>query len=60
MPDITFPTHMPPVAGVDIGGTKVAVSVADGRGVRGTLSQPTAVRGGRDALALQVVDLVLP
>ena len=55
MPDITFPTHMPPVAGVDIGGTKVAVSVADGRGVRGKLSQPTAVRGGRDALALQVV-----
>jgi hypothetical protein len=31
----------------------VAVSVADGRGVRGKLSQPTAVRGGRDALALR-------
>ena len=58
MTDITFPTHMPPVAGVDIGGTKVAVSVADGRGVRGKLSQPTAVRGGRDALAAQVVDMV--
>ena len=39
MPDITFPSHMPPVAGVDIGGTKVAVSVADGRGVRGSLSR---------------------
>ena len=58
MTDIRFPTHMPPVAGVDIGGTKVAVSVADGHGVRGKLSQPTAIRGGRDALALQVQDLV--
>ena len=58
MTDIRFPTHMLPVAGVDIGGTKVAVSVADARGVRGKLSQPTAIRGGRDALALQVQDLV--
>jgi len=48
----------PPVAAVDIGGTKVAVSIADARGVRGRVTEPTAKEGANDALALQVIRLV--
>jgi glucokinase len=47
-----------PVACVDIGGTKVAVSVADEHGVHAKLSEPTATRGNPDALALQIIRLV--
>lgn len=47
-----------PVACVDIGGTKVAVSVADEQGVRGKISEPTAKEGNNDALALQIMRLV--
>lgn len=47
-----------PVAGVDIGGTKVAVSLVDAQGVRGRVTEPTTKVGGRDALALQVIRLV--
>lgn len=47
-----------PVACIDIGGTKVAVSVADQRGVRGWVSEPTAKEGAPDALAVQVIRLV--
>ncbi len=43
---------------VDIGGTKVAVSVADARGLRGRVSEPTATHGGNDALAVQVLRLI--
>jgi len=57
-PQIVFPAAMAPVACVDIGGTKVAVSVADGRGVRGKVTEPTAKVGSRDALAAQIVRLV--
>jgi len=43
---------------VDIGGTKVAVSVADARGLRGRVSEPTATHGGNDALGVQVLRLI--
>ncbi|MGQ0710391.1 MAG: ROK family protein [Rhodoferax sp.] len=47
-----------PVACVDIGGTKVAVSIADAQGVRGKVAEPTAKEGGNDALAQQIIRLV--
>lgn len=47
-----------PVACVDIGGTKVAVSVVDAAGVRGRVSEPTAKEGANDALALQIIRLI--
>jgi glucokinase len=53
-----LPTGAAPVACVDIGGTKVAVSVADVLGVRGRVSEPTAKEGAHDALALQIIRLV--
>ncbi|MCB2041659.1 MAG: ROK family protein, partial [Rhodoferax sp.] len=43
---------------VDVGGTKVAVSVADARGLRGRVVEPTAKTGGNDALGLQVLRLI--
>lgn len=43
---------------VDIGGTKVAVSVADARGMRGRVAEPTAKSGANDALARQVLRLI--
>lgn len=57
-PSISFPATMAPVACVDIGGTKVAVSVADGQGVRGKVTEPTATVGDRGALAAQIIRLV--
>ncbi len=53
-----MPADAPPVACVDIGGTKVAVSIADAQGVRGRISEPTAKEGANDALALQIIRLV--
>lgn len=54
--------HLPegaaPVACVDIGGTKVAVSIADAQGVRGRVVEPTAKEGANDALALQIIRLI--
>ncbi len=47
-----------PAACVDVGGTKVAVSVADRRGLRGQLTEPTEKRGTNDALARQVVRMI--
>ncbi|TAM33862.1 MAG: ROK family protein [Burkholderiaceae bacterium] len=47
-----------PVACVDVGGTKVAVSVADRRGLHGQLTEPTEKKGSNDALAQQVVRMV--
>ena len=57
-PSIVFPPSMAPVACVDIGGTKVAVSVADGQGVRAKVAEPTATVGDRGALAAQIIRLV--
>jgi glucokinase len=47
-----------PVACVDIGGTKVAVSVADAHGVRGKVAEPTAKEGNHGALAAQIIRMV--
>lgn len=49
---------MATVACVDIGGTKVAVSIADARGVRGKVAEPTAKEGDNNALAAQIIRLV--
>jgi len=57
-PTIQLPAGAKPVACVDIGGTKVAVSVADEHGVRGKVSEPTAKEGSNDALAQQIIRLV--
>ena len=45
---------------IDIGGTKVAVSLADGSGTTpiGRRAEPTATTGDRGALARQIVRLV--
>jgi glucokinase len=57
-PSIHLPHGAAPVACVDVGGTKVAVSVADEHGVRGKIAEPTAKEGNNDALALQIIRLV--
>ena len=57
-PLIHFSPSMAPVACVDIGGTKVSVSVADADGVRGKLAEPTAKVGDRGALAAQIIRMV--
>jgi len=53
-----LPKGSAPVACVDIGGTKVAVSIADEHGVRGKVAEPTAKEGRNDALALQIIRLI--
>jgi glucokinase len=47
-----------PRACVDIGGTKVAVSIVDQRGIVGRLAEPTAKEGPPDALAQQVLRMI--
>ncbi|MES2508271.1 MAG: ROK family protein [Pseudomonadota bacterium] len=54
----SLPPGAAPVACVDIGGTKVAVSIADGQGVHARVAEPTIKQGTRDALSLQVMGLV--
>lgn len=46
------------MASVDIGGTKVAVSIADAQGLRGHVTEPTIKEGPPDALAKQVLRLL--
>ena len=53
--EFSLPSGSAPVACVDIGGTKVAVSVASVQGVRGRLVEPTAKQGAPDALAAQII-----
>jgi len=53
-----LPAGSAPAACVDLGGTKVAVSVVDEQGVRGHLSEPTATRGSNDALVRQIIGLI--
>jgi glucokinase len=55
---IRLPAGSAPVACVDIGGTKVAISVADERGIMGKVSEPTAKEGSNDALARQIIRLI--
>jgi glucokinase len=43
---------------VDVGGTKVAVSVADQRGLHGRVVEPTVREGAADALGQQVLRMV--
>lgn len=43
---------------VDVGGTKVAVSVADRHGLRGRVVEPTVREGASDALGQQVLRMV--
>ena len=50
-------THLP-VACVDVGGTKVAVTVIDGKGQRSRVLEPTVKTGKRDALAQQIIRMV--
>jgi glucokinase len=53
-----LPAGSAPVACVDIGGTKVAVSMVDAQGVRGKVVEPTATTGDNDALAQQIIRLI--
>ncbi len=53
-----LPSTAAPVACVDVGGTKVAVSLVNARGVLGRLLEPTAKEGQHDALARQIIRLV--
>ncbi|GAB4217486.1 MAG: ROK family protein [Rhodoferax sp.] len=46
------------VACVDVGGTKVAVSLLDALGVRARRTEPTATQGAPDALGQQIVRLI--
>jgi glucokinase len=43
---------------VDLGGTKVAVSLANSNGMHGKCTEPTAKTGNNDALALQIIRMV--
>ncbi len=55
---IHLPVGSPALACVDIGGTKVAVSMADHRGISGKVSEPTEKEGENDALGLQIIRLI--
>ncbi len=59
LPDcFQLPVDAAPVACVDVGGTKLAVSVVDARGVLARLVEPTAKEGAHDALALQIIRML--
>jgi glucokinase len=53
-----LPKGAAPLACVDVGGTKVAVSIADERGVRGRVAEPTVKHGDRGALGRQLLALI--
>ena len=53
-----MPEGSAPVACVDVGGTKVAVCVADPRGIHGRLAEPTVKEGASDALGRQVLRMI--
>jgi glucokinase len=55
---VHLPVGSPALACVDIGGTKVAVSMADHRGILGKVSEPTAKQGNNDALGQQIIRLI--
>lgn len=58
MSEISLSKGSAPVACVDIGGTKVAVSIATEHGISGKVSEPTLKKGNNDALALQIERLI--
>ncbi|MDB5869426.1 MAG: sugar kinase [Polaromonas sp.] len=53
-----LPPGAPPLACVDIGGTKIAVNVVDARGSLGRRVEPTVKQGEPDALARQVLRMI--
>jgi glucokinase len=57
-PDFRMPAGAAPVSCVDVGGTKVTVSVVHQRGVQGRLVEPTTKQGSSDALARQVLRMI--
>jgi glucokinase len=56
---LRLPDGAAPVACVDIGGTKVAVNVVDARGALGRRVEPTVKEGAPDALARQVLRMIV-
>jgi glucokinase len=58
MPDVRLPAGAAPLACVDIGGTKVAVSIVNQHGIHGRLVEQTAKEGASDALAQQVLRML--
>jgi glucokinase len=58
LPIVCLTAGAAPVACVDVGGTKVTVSVVDERGVQGWLTEPTVKEGASDALGQQVVRMI--
>lgn len=56
--DVRLPPGAPAAACVDVGGTKLAVSVVDDSGVRARCSEPTVRSGDHLALARQVLRLI--
>jgi glucokinase len=57
-PVLHLPPGAAPLACVDIGGTKVAVSVVDEHGMRAKLTEPTVKAGDHGALAVQIIRMV--
>lgn len=55
---ISLPPGARPRVCVDVGGTKVAVSILTESGIVGKIAEPTVKTGGRDALGLQVLALI--
>jgi len=55
---MNWPEGAAPVACVDVGGTKVAVSIADAHGFHGHVAEPTLKEGEQDALARQIIRLI--
>ena len=58
LPTIGLAPGSQPVACVDIGGTKVAISVANEHGMRGQVAEPTCKEGPNSALADQIIRLI--
>ncbi len=58
LPDVRLPAGAAPVACVDIGGTKVAVSILNQSGLQGRLVEATVKEGESDALARQVLRML--
>jgi len=56
LPTLTYGAA--PVACIDIGGTKVAVSIFDARGLQSRVAEPTVKVGTADALSQQVLRLI--
>ncbi|MES2385488.1 MAG: ROK family protein [Pseudomonadota bacterium] len=57
-PDSRLPAGAAPVACVDIGGTKIAVSIVNQHGIQGRQVEATAKQGKHDALAQQVLRML--